>query len=328
MRRLAKNLLESSIDAFVLSLGIINNPSISYRLESFVFLFCNAWELLMKAKLHQDRRKIFYRKRKNQPRKSLSLDDCLNRIFTSDINPIKSNIIKIAELRNNAMHLVIPFVPPDILGLFQAGVLNYTNKLQEWFNISLSEKITPGMMALIYDFKPDDLSLEHTIISKRLPAETIKWMKEFQQRINTTKLELKENLYQFHIPINLSLAIVRNPKKADIVLSAGREAPEQGVIVEVPKDPDKTHPHRQKEVIEKVNKELEGQIKINQYDILVIRKLFNVDKRPEWFYQSRIPGRSPQYSNAFINWLVTKAKKNKEFFKQARSKYKKTKIRE
>lgn len=317
MRRLAKNLLESSIDAFVLSLGIINNPSISYRLESFVFLFCNAWELLMKAKLHQDREMIFYRKKKNQPRKSLSLDDCLNKIFTSNTNPIKRNIMEIAELRNNAMHLVIPYVSPDILGLFQAGVLNFTIKLQEWFNISLSDRVTPGMMALTYDFNPEELSFEHAKISKRLPAETIKWIKEFQQRIYKTKLELKEeDLNQFHIPINFTLAIVHNPKKADIVLSAGREASEQGVIIEVPKDPDRTHPNRQKEVIEKVNKELQGQCKINQYDIRVIRKLFNVDKNSEWFYQSRIAGRSPQYSDAFVDWLVENAKKDQEFFEK------------
>ena len=151
MRRLTKNLLESSIDAFILSLGIINNPSVTYRLESFIFLFCNAWELIIKAKLHQEIKKIFYRKERYKPRKSLSLDDCLDKIFTSENDPIKRNIVKVSELRNNAMHLVIPFVPPDIMGLFQAGVLNYIQKLQEWFNISLSDRITPGMMALTYD---------------------------------------------------------------------------------------------------------------------------------------------------------------------------------
>ncbi len=324
MRRLAKNLLESSIDAFISSLGIINNPSITYRMESFVFLFCNAWELLMKAKLHQDREKIFYRKKRKQPRRSLSLDDCLNKLFTSDNDPIKRNILYISELRNNAMHLVIPFIPPDIMGLFQAGVINYANMLRKWFDISLSDRITPGMMSLIYDFDPKSFSLEHARISKRLPAESIRWLKEFQNHINVAKSKLTgEHIDKFHISIDLKLAIVRNPKRADIVLSAGKGAPERGVINEVPKDPDRTHPNRQKEVIEKVNKELQGYIKINQYDILVIRKLYNVDKRPEWFYQSKIKGRTPQYSNGFVDWLVTKAKKDKDFFKKARSKYKK-----
>lgn len=322
MRRLARNLLESSIDAFILALGIINNPAISYRLESFVFLFCNAWELLMKAKLHQEREKIFYRKKRNQPRKSLSLDDCLNKVFTGNTNPAKRNITKISELRNNAMHLVIPFVPLDIMGLFQAGVLNYANRLQEWFNISLSDRITPGMMALTYDFDPKDFSLEHAKISKRLPVETIKWIKEFQQHINTTKSELKgEDLNQFHIPISFNLAIVRNPKKADIVLSAERDASERGVIIEVPKSPDRTHPNRQKEVIEKVNQKMKGQIEINQYDCLVVRRLYNVDKRSEWFYQSKIKGFSSQYSDAYVDWLVEAAKKDKDFFKKARKKY-------
>jgi len=236
---------------------------------------------------------------------------------------VKINVIKISELRNNAMHLVIPFVPPDIMGLFQAGVINYTKKLQEWFNLSLSDRVTPGMMALTYDIDPSELSLENPRISKRLPTETIKWIKEFQKDINVTKTQLRQGeTSQFHIPITFNLAFVRNPKKADIVLSAGGEAAESGIIIEVPKDPDKTHPNRQKEVIERFNKRMEGKVSINPYDCLVIKKIYKVDKRAEWFYQSKIAGHSPQYSDEYIDWLVQQASKNNKFFNKARRKYK------
>jgi hypothetical protein len=60
------------------------------------------------------------------------------------------------------------------------------------------------------------------------------------------------------------------------------------------------------------------QIKINQFDYLVIRRLYNVDKKPEWFYQSKIKGHCPQYSNAFIKYLVNKVRQDKNFFKRAR----------
>jgi hypothetical protein len=323
MRRLTKNLLNSSIDAFILAIGIINNPSVTYRLESFVVLLCNAWELLMKAKLYQNGGKIFYPKKRNKPKKSRSLDDCLNQIFTSSIDPIKKNIIKIAELRNNIIHLVIPFIPPNIMGLFQASILNFRDKIGEWFEISLTDRINPGMMALMLDFDPKKFSFEHLKASRKLPSESIKWIQEFQ---NDIAISLKEfdakKANQFFIPINLNLAIVRNLKKADIVLSSGKQADKQGLVMEVPKDPDKTHPNRQKELIIKVNEALQGDIKINSYDCKVIRKIYNVDERNEWFYQSKIPGRSPQYSDVFVNWLIMKAKKDANFFKRARKKIK------
>lgn len=128
MTKLERNLTESSIEAFILGLEIINKLSVAYRLESFIFLFCNAWELLLKAKLLREKRKIFYPKKKTQPRRSLSLDDCLNQIFTTENDPVKLNILEIKQLRNNAMHLIIPFVPTDVMALFQAGVINYTKK--------------------------------------------------------------------------------------------------------------------------------------------------------------------------------------------------------
>jgi len=68
-----------------------------------------------------------------------------------------------------------------------------------------------------------------------------------------------------------------------------------------------------------------GQIEINSYDCLVIRRLYNVDKRPEWFYKSKIKGHCPQYSDAYVEWLIKKVQQNKDFFKETRKKYKKQK---
>lgn len=183
MKRLTKNLIENSIEAFVHALETINRPSVKYRIEAFCFLFCNAWELLLKAKLLHEGKKIFYPKQRKKPRRSLSLDDCLNRVFTSEIEPIKLNIKTIHDFRNNAIHLVIPFIPIDIMALFQAGVLNYPKALHEWFGINLSDQIPLGMMVLIYDFDPKQHSLENARITRKLSSETVLWINEFQRNI-------------------------------------------------------------------------------------------------------------------------------------------------
>jgi len=317
MKRLAKNLTENSIEAFIHAIETINRPSVKYRMESFCFLFCNAWELLMKAKLLNDGSKIFYKKKRKQPRRSLSLDDCLNRIFTSESDPVKLNIKTVQELRKNAIHLVIPFIPVDIMGLFQAGVLNYPKALQDWFGVSLSNRIPLGMMSLVYDFDPAQHSLDHAKMKRRLPPETVRWLTEFQQGIRNQAASLGRVGNQFYIPITLQLAMTKKPDKADIVLSSGIEGKE-ALIVEVPKSPDKTHPYRQKEVVELVNQKLGRTLTINSFDILCIKKAYNIVSKPEFHYKSKFA--TPQYSPQFVDWIVKQATKNPDFFTHTRRK--------
>lgn len=317
MKRLTKNLIDNSIEAFILALETINRPSVRYRTEAFCFLFCNSWELLMKAKILSDGNKIFYRKKRKQTRRSLSLDDCLDYIFMFENDPIKLNIKRISELRNNAMHLVVPFVPPDIMGLFQAGVLNYPKMLQYWFSITLSEQVPLGMMALVYDFDPEKHSLEYTRMRRKLPAETVRWITDFQQDIRRRAAGLGNNAMQFYIPIDLKLAIIRNPNKADIVLSSSTTG-EEALVIEVPKDIDRTHPHRAKEVIELVNQKLGGKLIINIYDILCINKIYSTNHKTEFYYKSK--HWSPLYSDKFVEWIIRKAEKDPNFFNYTRSK--------
>lgn len=319
MTRLGRNLRENSIEAFILALEVINKLSVSYRLEAFAFLFCNAWELLLKAKLLADKRKIFYRKPRGQPRRSLSLDDSLSRIFTDANDPVRLNIEKVAELRNNATHLVIPMVPADVMALFQAGVLNYVRKLKEWLGVDLSARVPLGMMALVYDIDPQLHRLESPLVKRRLPAETIKWMRSFQDSIRGLAQTIANGRECFYIPIDLKLAIVKNPAKADIVFGAGPGGT-GAVIVEVPKSPDTTHPHRQKEVIQSVNNRLNGKTVINNHDLLCIRKVYKIDAKAEFYYKSKFA--SPQYSGAFVDWIVDQFERDAEVFASARRKYK------
>jgi len=273
----------------------------------------------MKAKLLNDGRKIFYKKKYKQLRRSLSLDDCLNCIFTSESDPIKLNIKNIHELRNNAIHLVIPFIPIDIMGLFQAGVLNYPQALQDWFGISLSNRILLGMMALVYDFDPTQHSLDYAKMKRRLSAETIRWLEEFQQNIRNQAAALGEFVGQFYIPITLQLAMVKKPGKADIVLSPGIGGKET-LILEVPKDPNKTHPYRQTEVVALVNQKCGGTPPFNSHDFQCIKRVYNIPSKADLCYLPKFS--SAQYSEKLVNWIIKQAVKNPDFFTKTRRKAK------
>ena len=79
---LKRRLIDKSVEAYVLSLGIINRFTIEYRIETFCYLLCNARELLIEAKIIQDSHSgsaiYYYKAQEDRLRRSLSLRDCLN----------------------------------------------------------------------------------------------------------------------------------------------------------------------------------------------------------------------------------------------------------
>ena len=326
MKRLTRNLRDNSIEAFILALETINRPSISYRLEAFCFLICNSWELLMKAKLFNDGSRIFRNKKRKQPRESITFDECLGRILTKDNDPIRLNLKAMHDLRNGATHLVIPFIPKDIMGLFQAGVINYSKQLQNWFKINLSDRIPLGMMVHVYDFDPKQHSLEHAKMSRKLPVDTIRWLTEFQKNILLQATAIGDSVQQFYIPINLNLALVKNPNKSDINLSAGTGtgAP-TALVVEVPKAPDKTHPYQQKDVVNVVNQKLQGVITMSTHDNQNVKQIYHIPNKVEFYYKSKFS--SPQYSEQFVNWLIEEVTKNPKFFLQTKEKVNLTRLK-
>lgn len=81
-----------------------------------------------------------------------------------------------------------------------------------------------------------------------------------------------------------------NSSGVAIVLSEGQAVGDAVQIVEVPKDSSKSHPNRQKEVIQKVNAAVPG-LAINQHDIQCAIKAYGVRRRPEYFYQGKVKGR-------------------------------------
>ncbi|MBD2078454.1 DUF3644 domain-containing protein [Leptolyngbya sp. FACHB-17] len=319
-------LLDKSIEAYVLSLETINRLSIKYRIETFAYLICNAWELLLKAKiLHEANNKkssIFYSNKETQKARSISLRKCLNEVFIDTRSPVRRNIELIEELRDESTHLVISQVPKEILSLFQSCVLNYHKHLNAWFGISISDRVPIGMMTIVYDFSPDDFDLNNKALRRQIGADTAMYLMKFQAELKKEFNSLGKPS-EFSIDIGYKLALVKNPSNADIVLTSGAEGLPTHLI-EVAKDASKTHPHRQKDVIAQVNASLNGTT-ISQYDIQCIVKIFDITKRPDYYYLSSVPGSPKQYSQAFIEWIVSEYNDDNTFFEQVRQKAKRAK---
>ena len=105
--------MENSVEGYILALETINRLSIKYRVEDLhLLLICNAWELLLKAKIlgdaGNDRNAIYRGKKKRGERwESLSLRECLDHVIPNKSAPERRNVECIADLRDEAVHLVL-----------------------------------------------------------------------------------------------------------------------------------------------------------------------------------------------------------------------------
>jgi Protein of unknown function (DUF3644)/EC042_2821-lke REase len=316
-------LVEKSVEAYILALETINRLSIKYRVEAFCYLICNAWELLLKAKILDTEGKlcsIHYKKEHGQPKRSLSLRDCLNRIMLNKEDPERRNIECIAELRDEAVHLVFSKIPNDVLCLFQAGVINYHNRLNEWFGVSLSDRVPVGMMSIVYDMSPDKCDLTDKRLRRELGRDAAAFLTCYCSQIKQEFDQLQRPA-QFSIGVEYRLVLTKNQGEADILLSTGPTGGAATQIIEVPKDSSKSHPFRQMEVIVQLNAAVAG-LKINPHDIQCVNKVHGIKQRPEFFYHGKVKGSPVQYSPAFVNWVVKQFQQDQQFFQKARAKAK------
>jgi hypothetical protein len=101
-----------------------------------------------------------------------------------------------------------------------------------------------------------------------------------------------------------------------IRLSADPNAPVYGKL-----DPDRTHPYRQTEVVAELNARLPPGVTVSAYDILSVRRAHGIspETRPEFTHVPKFG--SPQYSDAFVDWLVERHADDAEFFANAKAQY-------
>jgi hypothetical protein len=124
---LASRLLRRSLDAFFLSIEIYNRPTQNNRVEVFCIMIINAWELLVKAEIitNLGENQIYY---KEDTSRTLALRDAVKKVIANEKDPVRKNIEYLADLRDQAMHLLIPELQSHVSRLFQATIFNYIKR--------------------------------------------------------------------------------------------------------------------------------------------------------------------------------------------------------
>jgi hypothetical protein len=123
--------------------------------------------------------------------------------------------------------------------------------------------------------------------------------------------------------------ITHAPPGSQVVVQAAAEpAPvtivgEEFRVVDDPKAPavgrtdfDRTHPFREVEVVRLVNEAL-GTGTVGHYDVQCVRRVYDVDHQQRYFHRPKFG--SPQYSQAFVDWLITSQRNDTDFFTDAKS---------
>lgn len=101
-----------------------------------------------------------------------------------------------------------------------------------------------------------------------------------------------------------------------------RVTADPGAVRFVPENAEEIWPHRQKDLLRELNREIKPSSQINGHDILCINTRLDVlKKHPEFAYKPHKLA-SPQYSDEYIKWIASQYKQDPKFFERAREEYK------
>ena len=284
---LIDNMLQKSQEAFLLAIEIYNKPTIKYRLEGFTFFVCNAWELLLKAYLIEKKGKssIYY---KNKPERTISLSDCIKKIFTNENDPTRKNLDIIVDLRNTSTHFIIKEMEDIYLPFLQANTLNYSQKLFDFFNIDITKNIDTSFLSLV----TNNSNLTDADILSKYGDEIFNKYKKL--KLETTNILENESNNKLAINVNLNLKVVKNIKDANLTFAITKDAQDAIYFVDKIKDINTTYPYSQKKAREIIMNNLKRKgvdINLHQTNFSLITNKYDLKSNEDYFYYHNISGR-------------------------------------
>ncbi len=303
---LQEKLIEKSKEAFAMAIEIYNKPTIRYRVEGFSFFICNAWELMLKAhminKFGED--SIYYKDNRDR---TITLENCMQKIFTNEKAPLRRNLAKIIELRNTSIHFVTEEYEMIYIPLFQACVLNFVEKMKEFHNVDMTEVIPQNFLTLAVSMK----ALDESVIRAKYPDE-------IATRIITTNEQLEpmiaENNQSFAIKIEHLHFITKDKNQATSFVHVDKNE-EVGVkIIKELKDPNNTHKYTMKSAIKEINRRLQTlniDFEMNQYVFNLFNKAYGIKENEKYCYvHKQYAQPSYTYSMQAIDLIVGEIQKN------------------
>lgn len=248
-KELVERLLDKSKEAFAMAIELYNKPTIHYRVEGFAMFICNAWELMLKAHMLKEKgsKSIYY---KDNADRTLSLENCIQKVFTNNKDPLRLNLEKIVELRNTSTHFITEDYEMVYVPLFQACILNFNEKMMAFHQIDMTKIIPQNFLSLSVSMK----ALSESEIVAKYPEEIAK--KILDMKNNVDALSIENNNAKFAIRIDHYHYITKNKDKATSFVKIDNTADANVKIIKELKDPNNTHNLTAKACITKIKERL------------------------------------------------------------------------
>ena len=300
-----RHLIKNSEAALLAAIEIYNKPRIEYRDESFVILLINAWELILKAMVSKNGGSIFYRKRRNEPYRTLSWTDAFSnaeRYFPSPIAalPVLRNLELLSAYRDNAVHFYNQKgFGAVIYALAQTSIVNYRDLLSESFHLDLAENINWALLPLGISPPVDPVEyIAGRTASAKQPTPAVR---QFLLTLASAADEVKRtggDTGRLLTVFSIKLESTKKIQKADVLVGVEKQAAVGGPLAIVRTlDPNISHPLRQKEVVARTP-DLHG-IKFSPHVFQAILWRYKLKEDPVYCWRAT-EGILTKYSNDIV----------------------------
>ena len=293
----SERLVDKAKEAFVMAIEIYNKPSINYRLEGFSFFICNAWELMLKAHMINKfgASSIYY---PDKPNRTITLENCVQKIFTNEKAPLRKNLEKVIELRNTSTHFITEEYEAVYIPLLQACVFNFVDKMMEFHEVDMTRVIPENFITLSVRLK----SLNETEIRGKYEEQVAEKLLSVQQ---TLEPMVAENNSAFAIKVEHYHYMTKDRSQATEVYHIDKEAEEGVRIIKELKNPNDTHKYSAKACIKEINKRIqkdniilmfnEREVPLNMYHFNLFTSYFCIKENERLCFTYQI-STQPQYS--------------------------------
>ena len=306
--------LGNSVEAMSAAVEIYNKPRIAYREECFVILLVNAWELGLKALLSKNRERLYYKKKVNEPYRSLSVRDCLiraERHFPQavDYKATAANLTLLVDYRDRAIHFYnAPGLRVLIYALAQTAIVNFRDLVAVIFQRDISAEITLSLLPLSIAPPIDPVEF-----LTKTPGKVSKPVAEFSASVRQLVTNLENegaDTGRLMTVFNVHLVSTKKITAADLVVgvdgAAGGGAP---VLVQRVTDPNVSHPHREVDIVGRSNDKTKlgmqievGGVRIGQYQLRAIVHHHKVKDEAKYCWTDAT-GAVTRYSPLFIEFV-------------------------
>ena len=286
-----EKLLGNATAAVTAAIEIYNKPVFQYREECVVILLLNAWELALKALLSRNGQPVF---RSDKQRTTLSWRDALSQAkpyFPNDVPflPVERNLDLLGTYRNDVVH----FYAADGFGvvvyaLAQTSIKNLRDLMDGAFDLRLEDKLNWCLLPLGIR-PPVDVA---TYIAGKSESKMTPEVRGFLEKMNESARALKkagEDTARLLTVFDIKLESVKKIGEADVVIGVAKAGSQDSPVALIrTQDPNKSHPWRQKEVVERIG--FIGERQFTSYDFQAITWKHRIKDNPQYCWKATVGG--------------------------------------